>query len=359
MTTDDNPFRVEDLTHERAEEWDAFVERFPGSTVYHLSAWSRILEESFRFRQRGLILTRDGRIVAGLPLFEVPGFTGRRLVSSPFRDRGGVLASNGAEAKTLLAAIRERARRDSFREVVVKQGNELDANIVQQFGLREHGRWFTTLLDLRPGTNRLWDMLGNNAQGPVKQAERLGVEVETTRTAADVGDFAQIFMRTRRRLGIPTFAPDFFQRLMERLAPIGKARLFLARTAGKPVAGVLLLTHNDTASDGYAASMPGEEKSRANDLLVWRVIGWAADNGFAHFDFGADSPLQEGLLAFKRKWGGLHCPVSHYLVPCNGFADGKPVDSAAGFYRLARFAMRMLPVPVYRAASRAMVCRLG
>ena len=349
--------RVVPLTAAQYAAWDDFVAACPDRTPYHSAAWFEVLRRTFGYRPRGLLLSDGDDILAGLPLFEVPGWSGRRLVSSPFRDRGGVLAAPGADVRPLLRKAAASCR-GSCRHLAIKHMARPDGAALRDEGFDQHAHWVTTRVDLRPGADALWRSLGNNARGPVKQARLAGLTVRTGRGAADLDRFHRIFVLNRRALGIPTFPALFFTEIGRRLGDRGAMRLLLAEHDGAAVAGLLLLIAGDTVIDGYAAAIPSRRDLRPNDLLVWTAIEWASQQGYATFDFGADSPHQTGLLAFKRKWHGVHHTLSDYRYSARGRAAPDD-DSASGRYAMARRVMSRLPMPLFRWVSRLTVRRLG
>ncbi len=346
------------LTAELFPAWDAFVARHPQSTIYHTSAWLRLLREVFGYASRSLVAMDKGEIVAGVPLFGLRGFMGKRLVSSPFRDRGGLLGNPEVDLAPLLEQAVGQTLAGRCQYLLLKQSQPLDPVLTARWGLQESRHWLTTLVDLSAGSEAVWRKLKNNAVGPVKQAQKLGVRVYAGERQEDMATFYQIFLENRRHLGIPCFPPRFFQEIWEKLCQKGQGQLFIAEKAGQPLAGLILLLHKGTAIDGYAASRPSSRELRPNDLLVWRAIQWAAREGCQVFDFGADSPRQPSLLAFKKKWRGVQQPMYHYYF----YRDKnkiKVMDSSDEKYEVIRTIIRLLPFPLYRLLSQAVVADLG
>ncbi|MCX6626349.1 MAG: hypothetical protein NTW28_01780, partial [Candidatus Solibacter sp.] len=72
-----------------------YVMRHPDSTPFHLLAWKRTIEESFKYRALYLVTT-DGECIRGvLPVFLVENLIiGKALISSPFAVYGGILADS-------------------------------------------------------------------------------------------------------------------------------------------------------------------------------------------------------------------------------------------------------------------------
>ncbi|HMC68728.1 MAG TPA: hypothetical protein VKJ07_06200, partial [Mycobacteriales bacterium] len=76
------------------KSWDRFVEQHPAATVAHLSAWGRIAAGAYGHPSAYLSVEDDGEKLGVLPLVLVSSrIFGRRLVSMPFLDYGGVLVS--------------------------------------------------------------------------------------------------------------------------------------------------------------------------------------------------------------------------------------------------------------------------
>jgi hypothetical protein len=345
------------LTTEYLPKWDQFVSETPNSTFYHQSEWFHILEDVFRYKQRGFIQLIDGKIVGGLPLFRVNRFIGNAIVSSPFRDRGGVLCLPGINPGCLLE---QAMKYDDFHTnyILIKQMNEFDGNVSMDFPVVKSTNFITTQVDLRNGSKAIWKKLDNNAQGPVKQALKKGVEIVIGDKPADMISFYKIFRKNRKLLGIPSFSVTFFLKLWDTLNASGKMCLMLAKLGEKTLAGLILLLHKNIVIDGYAASIHEHRHYRANDLLVWSAIEWACKREYGAFDFGADSKLQKNLLSFKKKWGGKQSPVYHYYLIKKTHRLPND-DSSSPKYIFFRKVLSMLPTPVFSLISNHTVSRFG
>jgi len=85
------------------KSWDRFVESHPRGTVGHLSAWGTIAREAYGHECIYLIADDGGEIAGVLPLVRISSrLFGRRLVSMPFLDYGGVLADPDRGIETAL-----------------------------------------------------------------------------------------------------------------------------------------------------------------------------------------------------------------------------------------------------------------
>src|SRR5207253_1709469 len=128
------------------KSWDRFVESHPRATVAHLSAWGQIAREVYGHEPVYLRAEEDGEIRGVLPLVLISGrLFGRRLVSMPFLDYGGVLA--GGE-QGLAAAWTGPETLDEFYTVYAINMRDL--------GSPPHSRgFFRAMLKALPGTARV------------------------------------------------------------------------------------------------------------------------------------------------------------------------------------------------------------
>jgi FemAB-related protein (PEP-CTERM system-associated) len=341
---------VDFLRPEDATEWDAFVEGHPEGSIYHTMAWKAVTEEGLGHRAYYLrARTGDGKIAGVLPLFLVKGLFGRRLVSVPMRDRGGVLGRDREVVSALVTRAIELTRGLGCSYLELRSLMPMDAEMVRLSGLRCEENWVTTRVDLSPGPEQLWKALDKNAiRWAIKNAQRKGVHVELDLSAQGMQMFYELFVRTRTEMGIPPFPRSLFEAIWTNLVARGKANLFVVWKDAQPIHALISLLSKDTFVPAYAAPQNSWRKFYPSECAIWRSIEWAAQNGFRYYDFGADSPRQSGLLWFKKKWGGVQQPVFYYFF-LNGPAAPPNFDSSSPAYTLVRKAWTFLPTRVSKS----------
>lgn len=350
--------RIVHFSNEFYELWDQFIEKHPGSSIYHTSSWLNLLQDTFGYSQKGLLLLDGDRVIGGLPIFEVKGFWGRRLVSSPFRDRGGLLVNQGIDPASLIKTAVNMCLDGKYDFLLIKEDRPLESNILGAQALREDRSWITTTVDLTLGREGIWKRLKNNAIGPVKQAERFGITIRFADSVKDIKIFYSIFLKNRRRLGIPAFSEKFFIEMWNKIFLKEKAKLLIAQKNDVSIGGMIVFLHKNIVIDAYAASNSEYRALRSNDLLVWKALEWSINNGYTVFDFGADSHYQKNLLAFKRKWIGIHKPMCYYFL-LNKTQNINMMDSSDKRYLLIRKIVSRLPLPIFRILSDLSVSHFG
>ncbi len=327
-------------------KWEAFVSSRPQATIYHSLAWRNVTVEGLGHTPKYLRATSAaGEITGVLPLFVVGGLWGRRLVSVPMRDRAGVLADDDASTGALVSravALRTELRCDYLE---LKQFGTLPADVVAAHRLQRVEHWVTTRIDLTVGRDRLWTALDRDAvRWAINKARRSGVRVVEDSSPEGIERFYELFSRTRTRMGIPPFPPGLFRAIHRHIIMAGKGNLVLATVGDEAVNAMVSFFSGTSFLPAYAAPQRSVDKRfYPSESVFWHTIEWAVANGFTTYDFGADSPRQEGLLRFKRKWGGVPMPIPSYFQ----VREGKRLpefDSSKSTFDAARRVWARLPL---------------
>jgi len=349
--------KLEIIRPEDDPEWDRFVHQHPLGWLYHLSAWQRVLESSYP-HIRGQILalySADGRTLrAALPLYEVRSrLCGHRRVSVPFATRCDPLVGNAEEFSLLLDAVldqssRERAAR--FRISVSSDSPWLrDPRLQRQ--IRHTGH--VIFLDRHP-EELLYRMHKNAVRRPLKKAAASGLRIEEAQGESDLGVFYQLYVRTRRRLGLPPQPYEFLSSIWRELGASGLAQLLLARLERRTVAGTLLLKYKDRVLAEIGAADPRLPSLPAQHLLDWHAINMAYREGYSYYDLGRCSIQNPGLALFKRRWGSVEIPL-----PVHTYNEREKVSQWSTIYRGGRRLCRLLPLQILEICGRFCYRHMG
>jgi predicted N-acyltransferase len=146
-----------------------------------------------------------------------------------------------------------------------------------------------------------------NAQSAIKR----GVVVEEVNTAEQVKEYYDMARYTyASRGGALPYSLQFYKNILEIMFPKGLIKWHMARKDGTPIAATLHFVYKSMIFDLLDASYNKYQNLRANDLLVYNMIKWACENNFKYYNFGSSSGA-EGLIEFKRIWGGIE---SNFMI---------------------------------------------
>jgi hypothetical protein len=332
-------------TAEPPADWEGYA-RARGS-FYHLPQWSECLREMYRLRLEYYSARGNGRLEGVLAVAEVPALLGpRRLVSLPFSYAAGPLAGSAAAADALGAALRESALSHRIRRVEVKSRGEFPPAP----GFHRTSHYTTYEVPTEGGEAEVWARLHpGSTQRSIRKGEKAGIVVRRGDTAQDWLVMAELEERTAHSHGVPAPPRRFFTEGCRRLQTQGLADVYLAFTrAGQRAAAITVWKGPRSWIYGFGASDPAHLEQRPNHVLLWSAIRDAIAAG-STFDLGRVAPEQEGLLEFKRRWGGQAIPLAYDYWPEPGGLNIAARDR--GMLATAASVWARLPVSVARLGT--------
>lgn len=313
-------------------EWDSYVGNHPDGTVDHLWRWREIFEGVFRHQNVYLVARRGNAIAGVLPLVRFQSkLFGRFLVSLPFLNYGGVLASDAAAVEALVAHARECAREFDASHVELRHRKRQ----VSDLAYRQHKLALTRPLPDSP--DELWSKIDRKVRNQVRKAQKDGLT--TARGGAELLDqFYEVFARNMRDLGTPVYPKSLFSEAL-RLFP-GAAQIYIVRSGDNVVAGAVAIRHRDSVLIPWASSLREYRHQCPNMLLYWTMLEAATTSRARVFDFGRSSP-DSGTHHFKLQWGAQETPMYWEYVlltrptaPDHGPRNPKFAPAIAAWQRL-------------------------
>ncbi len=300
-----------------AGAWDGFVQDHPWGRFIHLSGFKRAVEAVYGLKPEYWLHIKGDRIDAIFPSFHHRSIlSGKRLISQPFSEYGGVLFSPGLEPdrrtevlnglKTVIEGIRQRER---FAFLEIRCFPDLkgrEAGFLKKTRLHEYG-----ILSLQKGID-LEKQVDYSVRKNIRRARESGLRVQAGNDDKTIRDvFYPLHLRSLKRLGSPPHPLDYFLHLRENLAD--ELRIFVARLGEVPVSALLGWTVGVSVQITDIASDESFFPLRANDLLHFEFVQWAIGNDFRWFDFG---PVRyPGQRQYKKKWGLEFHEYCHYYFP--------------------------------------------
>jgi len=317
-------------------DWDAFVERHPEATGYHLWRWRHVMERAFGHQTVYLAARRDADIVGVLPAVMIKSrLFGRSLVSLPFLNYGGVVATEADAARALVDHAGTVGAREGAAHLELR-------HMVQRFhDLPVKRHKVTMRLHLGSDETRAWEQLDRKVRNQVKKAQKSGLTA-VTGGAELLREFYPVFAHNMRDLGTPVYGRKFFEEVFEQFP--ASARVFVVRLNADAVAAGIGYAFRDTLEMPWASALRSSRPLCANVLLYWHAMQHAMADGRTTFDFGRSTP-GDGPFQFKRQWGAEPSPLAweYRLFKGERLPDQSPSNPK---FRAAIAMWKRLPVPV-------------
>jgi lipid II:glycine glycyltransferase (peptidoglycan interpeptide bridge formation enzyme) len=320
-----------------AADWDALAARSPLGDVYQSHEWGEV-KRTLGWGIVRYVVMHEGRQVAVVSIQErraasrLPGSLGR--LGLHYAPRGPILLEDTQEAATAaLEALRGIARARHSVALTIdpawREGSTAAAALAAS-GFRPAAREVQVsrtamVVPLMDDEERQHELLDDSTATNINKARRAGVTVERADLAAPeageaaLADFYDMHAATGRREGFLVRDRDYELSQWRGLGRAGLASLWFAVAEGRRRSGILLF-HCGRNVLLFAAGSPDDadlRKWRANHLLHWSIMRWAAGAGFTGYDLGGvdthrhpglpsgpDHPLWN-LYEFKRRLGAV------------------------------------------------------
>ncbi len=167
------------------------------------------------------------------------------------------------------------------------------------------------VVKLEKSPEEFWGKIAHNKRRNIKKADKNEVEVIQSRNFDDLHTFYSMLEAAKKRGGFSSYPLSWFESVWKVYEPAELSKVFLARYKGKDVSGVFVVIHGKTVYALAAGSFTEGWKVRANDMMHWKVMEWACQNGYSKYYMGlvSEPPPAEGsnswgIWRWKREWNG-------------------------------------------------------
>jgi hypothetical protein len=318
--------------------WDTFIENHPFGWIVHLSGWKTVLESSFpHMKGHYFALTNGvtGEIRAALPVFEVNSWLlGKRLVSLPFATLCDPLVHQKEDIESLIERVIELSHRLRSSSIEIRTLNSYP--LLQDRRLEDSRLFKHHYINLNKPLEELKMTLHRKSvRQEIRRAEKSMLNLRIADTESDLHTFYNIYVKARKRLGLPAQPYGLFKSLWDAFHSTKQVRLLLAEKQGHVIAGLIILTYKDRCSAEYLGSDIAYRDASPDHFLFWQAIQMAHREGFKIFDFGRTAVSNESLMVFKNRWGTEVADLPHFYHPPNA-VDRMPNTETSMSYKLLR-----------------------
>src|SRR3989339_892294 len=352
-----DPITTIDPLHD--ERWDEFVENHPFGWLCHLSGWKKVLDKSFRHMQgHYIVLMQDGEIQAGLPLFEVRSWIlGNRLVSIPFATLCDPLVSTHEDMDKLFNRALDLSKELGISSIEIR--TMLTEPYIQDDRLSFSPFFKHHFIPLdRPPEVLNKSFHRTCVRQRITRASQSGIEISQGITTSDVDAFYELYITTRKRLGVPPQPRAFIQAIWDTFYPQKRVSLLLAKKDGLLIGSLMLLKYKSRVSAEFAVWNEKYIKISPIHGLFWEAIQAAYREGFAIFDFGRTAPDNHTLMDFKNRWGTQVIDLPFLYYPKNRNARAMTSETFFG-RKIVRDVCRYAPHPIFKGVGKFLYNHMG
>ena len=322
-------------------QWDEWISNHPDSTIFHSSAWARVLVETYGHRPCYVQVSANNTLLALVPMMEIQSMLTRsRGVCLPFSDYCAPLFSTTFGKDLVVQKLRQIGRERGWNYFEVRSGAIIPADAPVS------ARYYGHSLDLRDGGHAVYSKFASSAQRAVRKAERCGLSASIRPDAMD--QFYKLHVRTRHRLGVPPQPRAFFASIERNIINAGLGFIVLVEDAQRAVAAAIFFKIKGRAVYKFGASDERAQEFRPNNLLMSEAIKFLVESGSEMLHFGRTDIANEGLRRFKLSWGAKEEEICYGKFSILADSWVGPRNHRLTFHNRI---FRALPVSVNRLAG--------
>jgi len=322
--------------------WNENIAELKHATIFHTSNWADVLHKTYKYKPIYVTAFSEGQIIGAVPMMEIKSaITGNRAVSLPFTDECPFIGDEPGVFDELFEHIDLQLQASNWKYAEFRGGY---SRLKDDFAI---GRYIVHNLDITHSEKELETKFRRSTLRNIHKANKQDVRVRQTTEWNDLNAFIQFNYHTRRRHGLPPQPNRFFKNLFKYVLNDNKGIITVATYKNKNIAGAIFLKFKDKLVYKYGASNTKYHNLRPNNLIMWEAIRWGKRNGLSTLNFGRTEPENDGLLQFKRGWGGAESVLRYYHYNRQGL---KSVHSNREHTKLQSSypVFKKLPLPLLR-----------
>ncbi len=333
--------------------WDELVIRHPRASAFHERGWLEALARTYGYGPFVLTTASVGEpLKDGIVLCRVTSWmTGTRLVSLPFADHCEPLLSDLGEFLEFMSWLRTECDGQHWKYIELRP---LSPFQVGSFGLQPNPPYCFHDLDIEPSLAKIFQGFHKGSiQRKIRRAEKEGLSYEAGRSKQLLEEFYRLVLITRRRHRLLPQPRAWFANLIECMGD--QVQIRVARKNGVPISAMLTLRHRSTVIYKYGCSDERFHNLGAMPFLFWKLIEESKASGVVRIDFGRSDLNNEGLIAFKDRFGTSRRLLTYYRYPHrekSELATSRSVEAARHF-------LSLLPNAVCSQAGKLLYRHMG
>ena len=339
---------IDPLTDSR---WSDLAARHPRATAFHQTGWLKALADTYGYRPIALTSASAGEPLRdGMVLCHIASWiTGHRLVSLPFADHCEPLLDGPAALEDFVIRLRQ--------ERILQRCKYLELRLRTDFqdahGLQQSDSYWFHELDVTPPLERIFKALHKDSiQRKIRRAEKEQLVYEAGRSELLAEEFYRLLLVTRKRHQLPPQPRIWFSTLVNCMGD--GIRIRVARKNGVAIAAMLTLRHRAGVIYKYGCSDAAFHQLGGMPFLFWKLIKESHATGAETIDFGRSSLTNNGLVAFKDKFGTAKTLLKYYRDPSVKTKDEAYRDSST-----TRQIFSILPDALMSLAGRMLYRHIG
>ncbi len=220
-------------------DWDDHVFELKTSTIFHTAAWAKILNDTYNYIPRYVIIKSNSKLIFVLPIMEIRSFiTGIRGVSLPFTDFCYPCLSKNLSEENMLGEIISLGKKREWESLEFRGNHSFfdKENISLSY--------YSHKLELTD-TDNLFKNFKSNTRRNIKKAEKSGITISFDQSPSFMDSYYKLNCSTRKKHGLPPQPLKFFRNVFKNIISNNDGIIISAIVKNKIIASAIYFHYKD------------------------------------------------------------------------------------------------------------------
>ncbi len=305
---------VLELQDQNRAAWDEYVYASDQASIFHLSGWKDVMEDTYGLHPNFLIARENGQIRGGLPLLHINSrLSGHYFTSMP----GGICAQDEQTAQALLEVAKELVKANHAKYLILRD-SRYKWTLPELVTDEEHCTFVATLCD---NSDQMWKAIDRRVRQHINKAIKDNLTVKFG--PEYLKDFYHSYSKVMREMGTPTLGLTFFQNVFQTFPD--HFTTIMVQNADLQLGGIVAANFKNTIYMVWWGMLPEFYKIRSCHILNWETLKYGCENEFCQVDLGR-SKWNSGTFTFKERWPAVPQPLYQQFY-LNGISQPPAVGS--------------------------------
>jgi lipid II:glycine glycyltransferase (peptidoglycan interpeptide bridge formation enzyme) len=292
--------------------WRSFVSRHPLGNIFHTPEMFQVFARAKRHAPLlWATVDRDAQPLALLLPVQITLFPGPlRSVSTRAIVYGSVLYESGPKGTEALETLLESYAQQTKGVLFTEMRNLTDLGgiqpMLQAYGF-QYEEQLNYLIPLDLPSEEVLQNIGRRTRKRIRRALRQGeLVIKEVERREELTLFYDLVSKSYAAARVPLADVSLFEAAFDLLHPKGMVKFLLAWVGDQCVGASAELAYKDVIFGWYSGVDRSFSSYVPNELLMWYILEWGAENGYRVYDFGGAGRSDEeyGVRDFKAKFGG-------------------------------------------------------
>lgn len=320
MNVINSKITIDTLKQEDENNYEKYLLEKEDTLIYHSLKYKYFLESLLKDESCYLVAKENRAIRGILPIMvHHNDYYGSIANSLPFYgSNGSIVADNDDIFAALISEYLRLADEKGWLAGTIISSPFEKSNLYVQQKVKPD------LLDMRIGQitylpcnnddykNSIFEMIHGSARRNIRKAIKSGISVCVDHSESSLDFLYKTHRENMKKINGIAKKKEFFEIFPKIFQKNQDYNIYVAYKEGKMIAALLVLYYNRTVEYFTPVILEENRTDQPLSLIIYRAMCDSVLKGFKYWNWGGTWITQDGVYAFKKKWGSVDMPYYYH-----------------------------------------------